>query len=123
MGLDSLINRKISKDTCVYWGAPVDDGYGTYTYADPVELNCFWIEEIKTIMTDEKKEVVSKAQVLLNTDVAQHGMLYHGSLDDLFNSVSEIDNPKNIGGAYEVIHFTKTPSLITSNQYTKIAYL
>ena len=35
--MDSLLTR-FANQTAVYWGSPVDDGYGGKTYADPV--NC-----------------------------------------------------------------------------------
>ena len=121
--IEGFINRKIQDDVCVYWANPVSDGAGTFTYDDPIEINCFWLEDTKTIMDDNKREVISKAQVFVSQDLVQHEYLYHGTLDEVLESDSTFTDPKEMEDAFEIIRFEKKPSLVNSNQYVRKAYL
>jgi hypothetical protein len=124
------IEANISKNCtakCVYWGTPVEDGYGGKIFANAVQLDCRW-ENINQVVTDTKGvEITSRALVFVTQDVEEEGMLYKGTLDDLYDlygdsSAGEIDDPMSIAGAYIIKRFQKTPSL-DGVGYLRKAYL
>ena len=112
MGIADFMNRLCVEDA-VYWGNPQDDGYGGFTYDDPVEIKCRWEEkrEVVTMAGEDRKgrEIVSKAQVWVLQDVDEEGYLYLGSLDSeaALTSVEE-ENPASVDGAYKIQLFEKT---------------
>jgi len=116
MGIEEVIANNCS-DVAVYWGNPTEDGNGGKTFADPQELACRW-ENINQVVVDNKgAEITSRALVFVTQDVQEEGMLYHGTLEDLYDSnatdssVGEVNNPMTIDGAYIIKRFQKTPSL------------
>jgi hypothetical protein len=120
MGITSLLTRQC-KQVAVYWGNPVNDGEGGFTFDDPVELYCRW-EEMKQVVTDNKGvEVSSRAVVYLLQDVDEEGMLYLGRLTDL--SSAEEGDPKTVEGAYIIKRFEKTPALGSTTVFVRRAYL
>ncbi|KKL76168.1 hypothetical protein LCGC14_2047610 [marine sediment metagenome] len=119
---------RLCNQTAVYWGNPQDDGYGTMTYDDPVEIKCRWQEhrEVISVVGDDRKdrELVSKAQVWVVQDVDEEGYLYLGTLDstDALSSAEEAD-PAVVDKAYKIRLFEKTPELRHSIKYIRKAYL
>lgn len=108
MGIESLLRRTCNQ-TAVYWGTPLKDGRGSFTYSDPVEVAVRW-QDKKEVVTDSKgQELVSKAEVILLQDVDEQGLLFLGDLDDL-DSTQE-DDPTTVDGAYLIIKFDKSPDL------------
>jgi hypothetical protein len=115
-------------DTCVYWGAATEDGYGGKVFLDPQELACRW-ENINQVVVDNKgAEITSRALVFVTQDVQEEGMLYHGTLEALYDSnatdssAGEVNNPMTINGAYIIKRFQKTPSL-SGDGFLRKAYL
>jgi hypothetical protein len=116
MGIEDNIAYNCS-DTCVYWQSLGEDGNGGKIFADPIELNCRW-ENISQVVTDNKgAEISSRALVFITQDIEEEGMLYHGTLEELYDShatdssAGEVDNPMTIDGAFIIKRFQKTPSL------------
>lgn len=104
-------------ETAVYWGNPVEDGYGGKTFDDPIEISCRW-ENVNQIVSDEKGvETTCRGLVYTTQDVKEEGYLYRGTLDDLYDSnasdssAGEVYNPKTITGAWAIKRFQKIPSL------------
>ena len=124
MGMESFIAR-LCVQTAVYWGTPVDDGYGGKTFADPVEIDCRWEDKIENIDRVGGgrlgEEVVSEAQVYVTQDVEEHGYLFLGDLDDL-DSDEEAD-PTTITKAYMINRFEKVPVMRSSSEFLRKAYL
>ena len=131
MSIEAMIARNC-KQTAVYWGAPVNDGYGGFTFATPVELtpptNGVRWEEMHQVVTDAKGvELTSRALVFLLQDVDEEGYLYLGTLDDLYDlagesSGSAINDPTAIVGTYIIKRFQKTPNM-KGDGYLRKAYL
>ena len=105
--------------TAVYWGTPTSDGYGGFTFADPVEIDCRWYDSTRLFVDDKGKEAVSQARVQVKQDLDKDGMLYLGTLDDL-DSTEEAD-PRTVDGAYPILRFDK--SITIKGKYFRIAYL
>lgn len=112
-------NRNL-KQTAVYWGAPVPDGYGGFSYADPVEISCRWVDTVEMITDSRGNEIVCRATVQVSQDLDEQGILYLGSLEDL-DSSEEVD-PQTISLAYSIKRFDKTPT-IKATGYFRMAYL
>jgi len=104
----ATILRKNCNQTAVYWAAPVKDGYGGFTYGDPVEISVRWQDKTEIIMDSKGVEMISKAEVFTIQDVAEQGILYLGDLDDL-DSTQE-DDPATITGAHSIKRFEKSPT-------------
>lgn len=107
--------------TAVYWGSPEPDGFGGYSYGDPVEIACRWDGKVQRITNDKGEEVVSKAEVLVTEDLDMGGMLFLGSLNDLDSD--QMDAPENVDGAYKIELFTKNPLFRSTSEFVRVAYL
>src|SRR4030042_623533 len=110
-GIEALLSRGC-KQTAVYWGTPVEDGYGGKTFADPVEISCRWEASTEILVNTAGAEFSSRAKVYLTQDVEEEGWLYLGELDDLD---SNPDNPREVDDAYEIRRFDKTPCIHSVN--------
>jgi hypothetical protein len=127
MSIEDMIERNCT-DICVYWQSLGEDGYGAKIFADPLQLDCRW-ENINQVVTDKKgAEITSRALVFVTQDVEEEGMLYHGTLEDLYDSNASdssdgaVANPMTIDGAYIIKRFQKTPSL-SGDGFLRKAYL
>ena len=127
MGIADFVSRLCEQDA-VYWGNPQDNGYGGFTYDDPVEIKCRWEDsnEVISMAGQDRKsrELVSKAQVWVVQDVDEEGYLYLGTLDstDALSSAEEA-NPATVDTAYKILKFEKTPEHRRSNKFIRKAYL
>jgi len=109
--------------TAVYWGSPVPDGYGGYTYAKPIEIKCRWDDVSKEIMSDNGEQIVCRAQVLTPTDVKTGGYLYLGSLQNLTLDAADYVNPRTVNGAYMIQRVEKSPLFRATDKFVIVAYL
>ena len=108
----------ICRQNAVYWGSPSSDGFGRMIYSDPVGVSCFWMDEQETLIDDDGKEWVTRAEVFVLQDMVEQGVLYLGSLSDLTDD--EKSDPKtNLQTAREIKRFIKTPSLYDKDTYVK----
>jgi len=115
---DTLIRACVQ--TAVYWGSPVADGYGGFTFASPVEIACRWEEKTGTFINRKGEQIFSKAYVFTLQDVVERGYLYLGELTDLD---SNPDDPKEVDDALEIKRFDKSPALGSTTVFTRKAYL
>jgi hypothetical protein len=127
MSIESFI-KKIAVQTAVYWGSPVNNGYGGKTFAEGVEIQCRWQETGKeTIITNNGKEYVSNTQVLVTQDLDVEGWLYLGTIAELntlgFNSLIKDFKPNQIDGAYQIRRFSKIPMIKSGTKFVRTAYL
>jgi len=117
MGISDFISEKL--DTiCVYWGSPTNDGRGSFTFDDPIEIDCRWKEHIEIREDADGQEYVSKALVIVEQDVDRNGYLYLGDLDDINDSEEPIDTKD----AFIIRGFEKIKALNTV-EYLRKAYL
>jgi len=124
MGFQDVISRHFVQ-TVVYWGNPENDGYGGYTYDEPVEVNCR-LENVSQLTRDAViqpgDEFLSRAVIYVNQDLEVGGLIYIGSLDDLDSE--EASNPKSsTKQIYEIRRFEKNPVLGSSTQFLRRAFL
>jgi hypothetical protein len=88
MGIQSFIVSKLNQ-TAVYWGNPQKDGYGGFTYDDPVEIDCRWEDMTQVVRSLNGEEFISRGEVFVNTVLEENGLLYLGTIDDLLDSEGE----------------------------------
>ena len=120
MGIEKFI-QKVCVQTAVYWGTPVEDGYGGKSFADPVEIACRWEERVNVVSDSRGNEIVSKVRVLVTQDLDEEGYLYLGELDDL-DSDEEAD-PTIVDGAHEIVRFDKIPMIKKTDEFVRTIYL
>lgn len=124
MGIDKFI-KKVCVQTAVYWGSPVDDGYGGRTFADPVEIACRWTDKLRLIGGNEK-ELVTKGEVLVTQDLDLQGYLYLGTLEDvevLQDSSGDVISPLDVEGAYIIMAFDKIPMIKSTTIFVRTVFL
>jgi hypothetical protein len=118
------LERFLSKacvQTAVYWGTPVNDGYGGMTYDTPVEIYVRWDGSTQVITDSKGVEHTCKNEVVTLQDVDEQGFLYLGSLSDL--STAEKANPLLVDGAHCILQFDKNPMLFKTDDFMRVAYL
>jgi len=120
MGIINLLTRTCTQ-TAVYWGTPVDDGYGGRSFADPVEISCRWEDKNQKLTASNGEEFISRSRVFVTQDVDERGYLYLGDLDDL-DSGEEAD-PMTAEGAYEIARFDKVAPMHPVTEFVRTVYL
>ena len=124
MGIERNIG-KMCKQIAVYWGSPVNDGYGGKTFASPVEILCRWEDKNETFIAPNGDQSVSKSVVYVLQDVDQEGYLFLGTLDSLYDaaeSSATVIDPKDVA-AYLIRRFDKLPALGSTTEFLRKAYL
>ena len=119
----SIINRvtKNLSQIAVYWANPTNDGYGTFTYDDPIEIECRWEDKDQMVQDDKGVMITSRSHAYVGQDVEIEGLLYLGRLDDL-DSAQE-DDPATIPGICIIKRFEKLPRLGSSTEFLRTAFL
>jgi len=117
--------KRICEQTAVYWGTPVKDGQGGFTYDAPAEIDCRWEKRTEVVSSlgggRKGTEFVSKALVWVMQDVDEQGYLYLGGLDDLSSTLEE--NPEEVDKAYRIERFDKIPAVRHGTEFIRKAYL
>lgn len=103
--------------TCIYWPAPVNDGYGGHTWEEPVELSCRWEDLSQVLTSNTGVETVAQSNVQVDQDLDHEGMLLLGTLDDLD---SDAYYDPIIAGAHAIIRIDKVPTLDGLHFYRKV---
>lgn len=120
MGIQAIIEKQC-KQTAVYWGNPVNNGYGGFTYDDPIEIQCRWEDKSEIFTLNGGAQMVSKSIVFTVVDLSDNGILYLGTLADL-DSYQE-DNPLTVINAYTIKREDKSPALRSTTQFLRKYYL
>lgn len=119
MGIEKFI-RRIAVQDVVYWGNPVDDGYGGLTFDDPVEIKVRWEDTAELITAADGEQYVTKAKILVTQDVDINGYLFLGSLIDLD---SDNSNPKEIEGTCRIRRFDKVSMIRSTTQFVRTVFI
>jgi hypothetical protein len=93
------------------------DTFGQPTFADPVEVTCRWDEEVKMVVSEDGREVASKAEVMVDQDMYYGDFLKHTTLAEM----TYPNDPKK-EGAKEIIAWEKIPDF-NAEEFLRIAYL
>ncbi len=120
MGIEKFL-KSISVQTAVYWSISSADGYGSFTYDDPVEVPVRWAQVTKLVTTGKGRDYVSKAEIIINQDMQVQDWLYLGNSADL--SDGEKADPKTVNGAHQIVRFDRTLMIGTTDEYIRTAYI
>ncbi len=69
-------------------------------------------------MGADGNEKVCRAEIQVNQDISEEGMLFLGDLDDLDSS--QEDDPKAVDNAYAVLRFDKIPTVKADAFFRKV---
>ncbi len=109
--------KKFLKQKAVYWGAPVPNGFGGFTYGAPIEIAVRWTDKQELFLSYTGEQVLSRAKLMLDQDVEVRGMLALTTLLQLSSSQAPGDNT-----AYEIRAFQKMPD-VRAKQYVRQVWL
>ena len=119
MSIYNMLIRRC-KQTAIYWGNPVNDGYGKMTFDFGREIKCRWEDATRVVETKDGKEVISTSQIHVLENLDNEGLLYLGILEDL--SVEEIADPYTIDGVAVILKMDKIPGLNDITQFVRKVY-
>lgn len=120
MGIEKFI-RTVCVQTAVYWGSPQADGFGGFTFADPVEIPCRWEDKTQIVANMDGQETTSDTEVLVTQDLDYNGYLFLGTLTDLDSD--QFDNPMLVSGAKPIISKSKIPMIKSTDEFVRKVYL
>jgi hypothetical protein len=92
----------------IYWGNPQNDGFGGFTYADPIEIDCRWEDEADVYTSKDGSQVGTSSKVRVKQDLEVDAMLLLGLLDDLESA--NYNDPK-VAGAYPIRALRNVPTV------------
>lgn len=126
-GIEKIV-AKFCVETAVYWGNPVNDGYGGFTYDTPVEIDCRWENKMEMdigwLSTGFPGNIrLSKASVLVTEDLDLNGVLWRGTLATLNDTYDDISNPKIISEAYAIHRVDKIPMVFKTDEFVRTVWL
>lgn len=123
MGIPGFIQRHLNQ-TVVYWGNPQPDGYGGYTYDDPIEISCRVEEVTEVIRSTMDEEIISRAAMYSDRRLDRGGYVYVGTLDDsIIDALDSDADPKELDNVMVVLANEKVPRLTRSSESMYKAYL
>ena len=104
---------KFLKQTAVYWGGPVNNGFGGFIFDSqyPIELDVRWEDKQELFLDGQGQQSLSRAVVYTNIDIDINGYMLLGELTDL-NSDGD---PQKHEGAMRIMAFSKIPDLKAQN--------
>ena len=113
--------KKVCVQTAVYWAAPKPDGFGGFTYGEPVEIKCRWDGKTKMIVDKDGNEKVAQAEILVTEKLQLDGILYLGSLATL--TPQQKSNPKLIKGAFPIKMIEESPHFRSATEFVWVVYV
>jgi len=123
MSLPGFVQKHLVQ-TIVYWASPSPDGYGGYTYADPVELKARVEEVTEVIQSTMDEEIIARAAAYTGQRLDRGGYIYVGTLDDsVIEGMDSPMDPKELDDAMVVLANEVVPRLGSANVKLYKAYL
>jgi hypothetical protein len=117
------VSVKFCVETAVYWGNPVNDGYGFFTFDAPVERACRWENKSEVIVTQDGREFTCNASLLLTEDVDLQGFMWRGTLADLAAQGHSGKLPIAIPEAYMIRRFDRIPMVKKNDEFVRMCWL
>lgn len=120
MGLLKFIDR-VCVQTAIYWEPTGTGLYGEKTFAVPRETKVRWDDSAEVITTNDGKQIVSKAQLLITEELKYEGYVLLGELDDFTGE--DITNPLEVPGAYEIKRTDSNPLFRSTDKFVRQVWL
>jgi len=131
MSIESFIQSKCKQTIC-YWGNPVNDGRGKYTFDNPEEIEVRWEDEKENFAKDSRsrmridkdgREYRANAKIFTTEAPSAgwdlDGYVYLGDLED----VIAISTPYDVAGAYEIKQIDTLTSLNDASVVSYVIYI
>lgn len=125
MGIEKFI-KTVCVQTAVYWGNPVADGYGSFTFDEPVEIKCRWEDKALIITDSTGIERMTDAQIMVTQDLDVLGFLYLGTMDEvesMFESGEQDFDPMKVEDARQILAFEKVPMIKSTKVFVRQVYV
>lgn len=103
------------RQQATYWGAPVQNGFGGYSFSAPVLLACRWEDSTEEFISNTGAQRVSSAIVWTFDLLEDGGYLCKGDH-------TAVDDPTTLDNAYPIQRSDEIPDLRGLN-YERRAYL
>ncbi len=105
---------KFYKQTLSYWGTPVANGYGGWSWDAPIEIKGRWVDKQELFINAAGEQVLSKAKVFVDRDLDMGGYIYSGT--------SSTVDPTDVVGAHRIEGWKKVASTVIDN-YLRVVWL
>lgn len=123
MGVIEKLSAKFAVQDAVYWGAPVNDGRGKKTFAEPIDIKVRW-DEYGQVVTDKNgKEILVEVECLVLQDLAYEGQMCLSTVAELEVTYSDISNPYDIPNVYEIVSVIKVPMVFKTDDFVRTVFL
>jgi len=146
----SLVNfyESVQAQKAVYWGEPVDDGYGGQMFSVAKVIKCRWSERVELIRTFNGQEVVSRAKIMVSEDldILGHLKLLDATIEDGTNPLSPNywsppaailvmnngktkfqddarNDPDGFAKAFPIVSFRKTPLYKSDREFIRSVFV
>lgn len=119
-GIEKVV-AKFAVQTAVYWKNLGPDGFGGFTFEEPIEIKCRWDAKSEVKMNNTGQYFSSSASILTNHEVREQDYLYLGFISDIGST--DVSNPKAIQGAFAIIQIDKIPMVRKTDEFVRTAYL
>ncbi len=103
------------RDDVTHWPVTGSDGFGGFTYGNPVLLPGRWEDQSIQFVTDNMEEAISTAIVYLNTDVDVGDYLGFGD-----HATVPIANPTSLTTAHRIRQRHRTTDLRRMQSLRKV---
>ena len=101
--------------TGTYWASPVSDGFGGFSFTDPVTVICRYEEKVELFIDIQGQEKRSVAVVYVAQDMIVGEYFALGTHTD-----SADNEPKDVDVAYMIQAFKKIPNIKGTSWLRKI---
>ena len=120
MGIEKFV-KSVCVQPAVYWGNPVADGFGGFTFDDPVEIKCRWEDKAFVVMDATGIERMTDALIMITQDLDVLGFLYLGALSEL--TEEEKGDPMKVEDARQIIAFERVPTLRSTKVFVRQVFV
>ena len=126
MGVIENVVKLFLKQRCTYWGTPVSDGRGGYTFAEPVEIDCRWEDKQELKEDYNGNRFSSQSSVMVNQDIDRQSYLANSTLAALQALATlkgyDINNPRDFPDVFIVRQFEKIPMVFADDDFVRTAF-
>lgn len=118
MGISKFI-ESICVQPAVYWGVPVPDGYGGFTFTTPVAIMVRWDEKTQLVINQTGQQVVSNAEIFVTGEKDVGGLIYLGDISDWITipGIYYNQNPLTVPAVKMIIAKSKTPMIKSNSEF------
>lgn len=85
----------------VYWGNPVKNGHGGFTYSTAIEIPCRWVERMQMVKNETANtQLLSRAYLYTLQPLTLEGYIFKGTLSQI--ATAGLLNPRVVQGSLMV---------------------